>query len=240
MNDETGGKQWVDFIPVYDSVSYTPEELPSLVETDEFTIPSGVTSVSVIRSILGRTPSRIFSQATAKFEVINATTGEAVSSFGLRSLNGLDTTLNITDSVSFYVRRLPPTSYRIRTVVEGIAVSDPGLHAAVLNIFVCNDVEEEIEKPSSPTVPATHVLSQNYPNPFNPTTTINYELASDSHVRLKVYDVLGREILTLVNSDETAGPHQVLLNASELSSGVYFYRLRAGDFTDTRRLLLLK
>jgi hypothetical protein len=57
---------------------------------------------------------------------------------------------------------------------------------------------------------------------------------------LKVYDALGREVLTLVNRDGTAGQHQVVLNASELSSGVYFYRLKAGDFTETRRLLLIR
>jgi photosystem II stability/assembly factor-like uncharacterized protein len=89
-------------------------------------------------------------------------------------------------------------------------------------------------------IPDYSALQQNYPNPFNPTTTIKYELASGAQVSLKVYDVLGREVLTLVDKDEFAGQHQVVLDASELSSGVYFYRLRAGDFTDTKRLLLLK
>jgi hypothetical protein len=100
-------------------------------------------------------------------------------------------------------------------------------------------------------------LSQSYPNPFNPTSTIKYDLLSDSHVSLKVFDVLGRELMTLSEGVQTAGPHQVVLNASELSSGVYFYRLsvlpaagrdlvpqqgdgKAGDFTETRRLLLLR
>jgi hypothetical protein len=89
-------------------------------------------------------------------------------------------------------------------------------------------------------VPESFHLGQNYPNPFNPTTMIRYDLPTDAHVSLKVYDVLGREILTLVDRDETAGQHQVVLNASGLSSGVYFYRLRAGGFTDTRRFLLLR
>jgi hypothetical protein len=89
-------------------------------------------------------------------------------------------------------------------------------------------------------VPESFHLGQNYPNPFNPTTMIRYDLPTDAHVSLKVYDVLGREILTLVERDETAGQHQVVLNASGLSSGVYFYRLRAGGFTDTRRFLLLR
>jgi hypothetical protein len=240
LSDNGGVTQGIEFIPVYDTVSYTPEEFLSCLETESFIIPSGVTTVSVTRSILGRTPSRFFSQANARFEIVNVTTGEVVSSFGSRQLSGLDSNLSISDSLTFSVRRLPPVTYKVRTVIEDLDVSDPALRAVVMNIFICNDVEPEIEKISASTLPATHVLSQNFPNPFNPTTTIKYELANDSHVSLKLYDVLGREVLTLVNRDESEGPHQVFLNASELSSGVYFYRLKAGDFTDTRRLLLLK
>jgi hypothetical protein len=98
----------------------------------------------------------------------------------------------------------------------------------------------ELVKDYGESLPRKFPLDQNYPNPFNPTTTIKYELPEDSHVSLKIYDVLGREVLSLVDRVETAGQHQVVLNASNLSSGVYFYRLKAGDFTDTKRLLLLR
>jgi hypothetical protein len=88
--------------------------------------------------------------------------------------------------------------------------------------------------------PAEYVLSQNYPNPFNPGTNIRYELPKTSHVGLTVYDLLGREVSVLVNDRREAGVHEVKFDGSGLASGVYFYRLRAGDFVATKRLHLLK
>jgi len=88
--------------------------------------------------------------------------------------------------------------------------------------------------------PERIVLYQNYPNPFNPSTTIKYELPKSSKVRLSVYDVLGRELSVLVNERREAGVHEVKFDGSNLASGVYFYRLRASDFIQTNRLVLLK
>jgi len=91
------------------------------------------------------------------------------------------------------------------------------------------------------------VLHPSYPNPFNATTNIEFELPVTSYVSLKVFDVLGREVVTLAEGDKRAGSHKVILNASELSSGVYFYRLNVGNVlqagysgTIMRKLLLLK
>jgi hypothetical protein len=83
-------------------------------------------------------------------------------------------------------------------------------------------------------------LEQNYPNPFNPSTTINYELPKSSEVRLSVHDMLGREVSVLVNERKNAGVHAVEFDASALSSGMYLYQLQAGDFIQTRRLVILK
>lgn len=88
--------------------------------------------------------------------------------------------------------------------------------------------------------PSTFALGQNYPNPFNPSTTISYQVASPSDVSLEVFDVLGRKVTTLVNSRQTAGTYSVNFNASRLSSGVYFYRLQAGTFVATKKMLLVK
>ena len=88
--------------------------------------------------------------------------------------------------------------------------------------------------------PLQFSLSQNYPNPFNPSTVINYQLPVMSHVTLKVYDVLGREVKTLVNEREGAGTHATTFEAASLPSGVYFYRLQAGSFVQTRKLVLIK
>ena len=103
-------------------------------------------------------------------------------------------------------------------------------------------------------IPANFSLEQNYPNPFNPETTINYKIAplnlpkgeTSAHVTLKVYDVLGREIATLVNEFQQAGNYKVIFNARhlersrEIPSGIYFYTLNAGSFTQTKKMLLLK
>jgi hypothetical protein len=89
-------------------------------------------------------------------------------------------------------------------------------------------------------LPHEFALHQNYPNPFNPSTTIKYELPKSTVVRLSVYDMLGREVSVLVDERRDTGVHEVNFEASRLSSGVYFYRLQAGDFTQTKRLLLLR
>ncbi len=83
-------------------------------------------------------------------------------------------------------------------------------------------------------------LSQNYPNPFNPITVISYQLSVISDVKLSVYDVLGREIAVLINNRQNAGIHTTQWNAQNFPSGVYFYRLQAGSFTETKKLILLK
>ena len=83
-------------------------------------------------------------------------------------------------------------------------------------------------------------VDQNYPNPFNPSTTITYQLPTNAFVNLRVYDVLGREVETLVNERQNAGDHSVTFNAGNLPSGVYFYRLQAGNYSATKKLLLLK
>jgi hypothetical protein len=89
-------------------------------------------------------------------------------------------------------------------------------------------------------LPAEYNLSQNYPNPFNPTTTINFQIPLSSKVTLKIYDVLGREVKSLVNEFKIAGKYSVTFNATNLASGVYFYNLRAGNYVESKKMILLK
>jgi hypothetical protein len=89
-------------------------------------------------------------------------------------------------------------------------------------------------------LPSEFALRDNYPNPFNSSTIIRYELPRDCHVRLEVFDILGRKAATLVTGREKAGYHAVIWNAREAATGFYFYRLFAGDFSDTKRMVLLK
>jgi hypothetical protein len=91
-----------------------------------------------------------------------------------------------------------------------------------------------------PNVPHAFELSQNYPNPFNPTTQIDYSLPQRSHISLKVYNLLGMEVVTLFSGVREAGTYSATFDASRLSSGVYFYQLKADDVSITKKLLLMK
>ncbi len=83
-------------------------------------------------------------------------------------------------------------------------------------------------------------LNQNYPNPFNPLTKIKYQIAKNSFVTLKVYDVLGRKVETLVNEKQTAETYEVTFSGVKYSSGIYFYRIQADSFTDVKKMVLVK
>jgi hypothetical protein len=97
-----------------------------------------------------------------------------------------------------------------------------------------NEIEIDIEQPS------VFYLGQNYPNPFNPSTNIKYSIPADGNVSLKVYDILGNEISTLVNEFQQAGTFDVVFDGSNLASGVYYYQLRAGEMTASKKLMLTK
>jgi hypothetical protein len=83
-------------------------------------------------------------------------------------------------------------------------------------------------------------MEQNYPNPFNPTTKIKYQIAKAGFVNLQVYDVLGNEVVTLINKEMQAGSYEVEFDASILPSGIYYYTLNAGEFSQTKKMILLK
>jgi hypothetical protein len=89
-------------------------------------------------------------------------------------------------------------------------------------------------------VPDSWGLNHNYPNPFNPSTTIGFQLPAGNHVQLKVYNMIGQEIATLVDESRAAGAYTVRFDASGLPSGVYLYRLTSGSFTETKTMELVK
>jgi hypothetical protein len=89
-------------------------------------------------------------------------------------------------------------------------------------------------------IPKEFTLHQNYPNPFNSATSIKIDIAKSCLIILKVYDISGREIKTLINENRNGGSYIINFDASEFASGVYFYRIEAGDFTDTKKMLFVK
>jgi photosystem II stability/assembly factor-like uncharacterized protein len=118
---------------------------------------------------------------------------------------------------------------------NGWVVGDNGTILHTTNGGVSFVEEEQIDK-----VPTEFLLSQNFPNPFNPNTKIKYSVPQASNVVVKVYDVLGTEIETLVSEEKSVGTYELTWNAANLASGVYFYRLQAGDYVQTRKMILLK
>jgi parallel beta-helix repeat protein len=112
--------------------------------------------------------------------------------------------------------------------------SNPDIGAYENILGTPTDVEQELP------VPKEFVLYQNYPNPFNPSTVINFEIPKQSNVLLKVYDILGNEIATLINEEKSPGNYQIIFDASALSNGVYLYRLQAGNFVETKKMILIK
>jgi sialate O-acetylesterase len=97
-----------------------------------------------------------------------------------------------------------------------------------------------VEVDEMPVVPSSYSLSNNYPNPFNPATKINYSIPEKTHVSLKVFDILGKQVATLVNKEQSAGYYKIEFDASKFASGVYFYKLHAGDFIENRKMILLR
>jgi hypothetical protein len=161
----------------------------------------------------------------------------------------------ITDSLGYFIiKGLRPANYNIDiehyyyneytgqsgfTVGNGISNHDMG------NIII-NPIYMSISGTDKPTVlPTSYSLSQNYPNPFNPTTSINYSLINSAKVEIKIFDILGRVVTTLVNANQDAGTYNVIFNAKNNSSGFYFAVIRVYQkdqlvFLDKKKMLLIK
>ena len=116
--------------------------------------------------------------------------------------------------------------------------NDPATDNSLGGLFpdgITNTVE-----PGPIIIPKEYILSQNFPNPFNPSTMINYSLPKSAMVIIKVYDLLGKEVATLINDEQAPGNYTVKFNAKNLTSGIYFYRMQAGGFVSTKKLIVLK
>lgn len=127
------------------------------------------------------------------------------------------------------------------TVYFKIVAKDKGNNlSGASNIVTCNIKDQAAEKRLFIGDSYSFELEQNYPNPFNPSTTIAYQIPSDSKVSLKVYDVLGKEVASLVDEYKSMGRYEVVFNAENLSNGMYIYQLKAGDYVSSKKLLLVK
>ncbi|AFN73761.1 peptidase S8 and S53 subtilisin kexin sedolisin [Melioribacter roseus P3M-2] len=124
-----------------------------------------------------------------------------------------------------------------KSYVLMVEVSDGELTAVSNKIIKVSDVVTGVEEEG---IPKEFKLLQNFPNPFNPTTVIKYGLPKEAHVRLTVYNVLGQEVMTLVNENQSAGYHRVSFDANELNAGIYIYKLEAGDYVSIKKMIYMK
>jgi hypothetical protein len=173
-------------------------------------------------------------------ELVKLSTGEVIGVFEQVDYNKNNTEKYGTQGYLVDCTGIEAGDYCLRlttTVNEevNLSLSDIQLDEVVLeksNLVEKNFKGEEI--------PLEYALDQNYPNPFNPATTIRYQIPEDGMVTLKVYDILGSEVITLVSDEKPAGRYEVNFDATKLSSGIYLYRLQAGDFIKIKKMILLK
>ena len=130
-------------------------------------------------------------------------------------------------------------TYRFVITAPGIHnyVCTPHLSLGMVGTITAAPVSSVNEQGN---LPEKYTLSQNYPNPFNPNTTISYSIPTSEFVVMKVFNAKGQEVKTLVNEQQPSGQYEVQFNESNLASGIYFYRIKAGSFIDTKKMILLR
>ena len=247
VGDVMVDNQPVDFLEIPDSIAFNSSEvLNTYLASQSFQLTDNSSFQYSIQYGIGDSSSAaaclesLNSYVSFKLQLIDAETSEIIGNY---------------DEVSFdqsNIYQYNSFSYQVNT--SGIGnrtvylrlVTDDNINAgySLGEIYAADNVLEKAglktknyDGLSSVT---NYSLSQNYPNPFNPATTINYQLPKTGFVTIKIYDILGKEVATLVNEQKTQGRYSVNFDASRLASGVYIYQLRANDYVSSKKMLLLK
>ena len=238
--------QTIDFVEIPDSVTIESKEIlnqyftsNSFQVTDNspfyYTVQYGTTDSLTAYNLLGENEYINF-----KVELIDDVTDEIIGQFD--DVVFSKTNLELYDNISYRVNTegIGNRTVRLKLVTDNNI--NPGYSISQMlsdENVLAKQVPTEIIYKGSLKVD-TYDLSQNYPNPFNPSTTIKYQIPNAGNVTLKVFDILGREVTTLVDEFKNEGRYEVNFNASKLASGVYIYSIKSNDFTASKKLLLLK
>ncbi|MCF8241065.1 MAG: T9SS type A sorting domain-containing protein [Melioribacteraceae bacterium] len=242
--DILNGEEVIEFVDLEDSPALTIDELNDALYTKAFMVLEGTpVYFSVMYGIADTTGTADLSEAeyvNYAVELIDESTGEVIGEYD-----------NVTyDAENTSGRKL--VAYEINT--EGIGSREVRLRLAVNTntdaVYTLGELvndEQIITKQGTKTISYAgslevkeYALSQNYPNPFNPTTNIMYQLPKEGRVVIKLYDILGREIQTLVNKHQPQGRYEFTFDGGKLSSGVYIYRITSGEFTASKKFILMK
>ena len=236
----------VKFIEIPDTLAYPSAiELNQHTRTNNFTLTPATDFYfsNIYRVVQKSNPDTALTNADAvnfKVELVKANTNQVIGTFDniTYNENNLEKYANIDYEVDCSGITAGEYFLRLITSVNGNA------DYALANIVNDNTTLEKKNYNkvnfTGNEIPASYSLAQNFPNPFNPSTTIRYQLPENGMVTLKIYDILGSEVATLVNEQKAAGRYEVNFNASSLASGVYIYKIQAGDFSASKKLILLK
>jgi hypothetical protein len=168
-----------------------------------------------------------------KDAIVYAKIGNVFKGFGISRGGGLYDVNNIPQgSYQFFCDRMGYRSAQRDTIVGSVNIVNFNFYLLNVNIIGITPISSEI--------PKTFILKQNYPNPFNPSTNIVVAVPKKSSVKLVVFDMLGRQVEILVNEELSPGSYKINWDASKYSSGIYFYKMVTGDFTDTKKMILIK
>jgi hypothetical protein len=221
-NDTTIQQQFVNYLtPFARASANTPAKRAAQILLAEEMHRRGAyaSAVSEYGQVISRQPNS-FNERTALFSL-----------YDIHAYNFFDK--DVAQNILTDLRRKYPNDRRVRLAEKRFDLILEGTSNRLAKGEFANS---EIET----SVPAEPILHQNYPNPFNPTTTIRFAIPQNEHVTLKVYDLLGREVGTLVDEARNAGSYDETFDASKLASGVYIYKITSGNFSASKKLLVVK
>lgn len=217
------------------------EQLNNFIRTEDFSLtPNDKLELSELSYIINREKSQLsLNDFIPVIELVNSISGSAIQIKNL-SFENRDT-LDVKTYYSIDCKTLPPNEYYLRVKLDVKGDYEYNLADCIYeeNPATLNKENIDVQLNES-LIPKEYTLEQNFPNPFNPNTQISYQLPKASFVTLKIFDMLGKEIATLVNEQQSAGRYEVKFEASSLASGVYIYKLQAGDFVSSKKMILMK
>jgi M6 family metalloprotease-like protein len=244
-----GSVSRIPFATVDDAVHYATPDLVKLLQTQAVILPSSQSTIRLKRSLCvnlaGQSLPATLNTMVA-FEIVSSTTGSVLSSQTVPVPES--EAQNTVDSLVQFIVSGPQAGVKFRVQLTGTLSNQA--RAYLLHVYSPDTSNGSLQREGpaqlATGVPSETRLLQNYPNPFNPTTRIQYQLAEDSHVALRLYDILGREVRTLMEGEQQAGYYEVTLDGTQLASGIYLARMVVTDqlgktkFTGLTKLILMK
>jgi hypothetical protein len=229
------------------NVSYTPKkkqyQLPIANNSTWNSSGTQTIKTTIVMPIIGNQITTVVQNYSSNYTVdaygtVKMPGGKILSALRIKAVTSLTSNSQTTTTVNYII--LTKTGESVSITVKDANATSGTVGINSISWTSGDGVSDPTGVEKTDWVPALFSLSQNYPNPFNPSTVISYQLSAISHVRLSVYDVVGREVATLVNEYKPAGIYAVNFDASKLSSGIYFYKLQTGNFTSTKKMVLMK